>query len=109
MSVTVIEKALKQIFDQQYLLKIIEVYDVDLELIFENYRQTFYLVKKILEEDFNEDYFWPAFDVANKLLVGCIEDWIDMKYYNFYRFKPYSLYDKVEVECAVLKSEQSNK
>ena len=97
-----IEKAIAQIDNQQYILKINEVYDESLRFILEDYRFEFDAARLTLEGRLDSDSFWQSFDAINKDLVNYIGNWIDIKYYNYCKFRPCSFYeDLAEVKRAI--------
>lgn len=105
-----IEKALKQIESQQYILNINGIYDENLKSILVNYNFEFYAAKLTLKRNYNKDDFWGSFDAIKQDLVNYIYNWEDIRYYNYCRFKPYNFYgDKTEIMHAMLESENSNK
>ena len=102
-----IDKTLKQIDEQQYILNINNVYDESLKNIFGDYTFGVYGAKLTLEKDYNKYGFWKSFDAITKDFQMYIYNWIDIRYYNYCRFKPYGFYDdKAEVIRAVLESEK---
>lgn len=108
-SIEGIEKALKQIDSQQYILNLNGIYDEDLGRILEDYRFEFHAAKSTLKRDYDKDDFWRSFDAIKLDLINYIYNWVDIRYYNYYRFKPYNLYeDKTEIMHAILESEKSN-
>jgi len=88
-SVKKIEKTLEQINSQRYILNVNEVYDRNLEEIIRDYSFEFHAIKLLLERNYNKDSFWKLFDAAKNDLVNYIYNWIDIRYYNQYCFKPY--------------------
>ena len=107
-SIERIEKALKQIDNQQYILNISEMYDEDLRNILADYQFEFDAAKLTLERGCNKDTFWRSFDAIKKDLVNYIHNWIDIRYYNHLRFKPYDYHmDKAEIMYAILESEKN--
>lgn len=109
-SIDGIERTLNQIDSQQYILNINEVYDENIKEILEDYRFEFHAVKSILLRKYDKDDFWSWFDAIKKDLVKNIYNWVDIRYYNYYKFKPYQFYnDETEIIRAILESEKSNK
>lgn len=103
-----IEKSLKQIDTQQYILYINGMYDEELNKILKDYSFEFYAAKTTLERKCDKDEFWRAFDAIKKDLVNYIYNWVDIRYYNYYRFEPYGFLDETEMIRAMLESEKSN-
>lgn len=104
-SINGIEKALKQIEHQEYLLNIHGIYDEDLRSIFNDYSFEFYAARLTLERHTDKDDFWNSFDAIRNDLVRYINKWIDIQYFNYVRFAPYEFYgDKEEIVRAILES-----
>lgn len=109
-SIDGIEKALKQIDSQQYILSINDIYDENLRRILADYSFEFHAAKLTLGRDYEKDDFWSSFDAIKQDLVNYIYNWVDIRYYNYWRFKPYNFYDdKTEIMRALLESEKSKK
>lgn len=107
LSIEGIEKALKQIDRQQYVLNISGIYDENLKRILSDYTFEFYAAKLTLERECDKDDFWSSFDAIKKDLEEYIYNWVDIRYYNYYRFKPFDFYeDKIEIARAILESEK---
>lgn len=105
-----IDKAIKRIDDQQYLLNINNIYDESLKKILSDYRFEFYASKLTLEEPYDKDHFWNSFDAIKQDLVNYIDNWIDISYYNYYKFKPNNFNDdKTEIVNAIIISQQNAK
>ena len=102
-----IEKALRQIDRQRYILNINEIYDDELEKILKDYQFEFDAAKMTLTTDPTKNDFWRTFDAMTQDLSHYIYDWVDIRYYNYYKFKPYDFQiDKVELAQAILESEK---
>lgn len=102
-----IEKALKQIDNQQYILNINGIYDENLREILLDYGFEFYAAKLTLGRDYGKDDFWSSFDAIKQDLIKYIYNWVDIRYYNYCRFKPQKFYDdKTEIMRAILESEK---
>lgn len=109
-SIDGIERALKHIDSEQYILNINGIYDKKLRNILADYSFEFYAAKLTLGRDFSKDDYWKSFDAIKQDLVNYIYNWVDIRYYNYCRFKPYSFYDdKTEIKRAIVESEKSNK
>ena len=101
-----IEKALRQIDRQRYILSINEIYDYELGNILKDYQFEFDAVKMTLTTDPIKGDFWGSFDAITQDLSRYIYDWVDIRYYNYYRFKPRDFQiDKAELARAILESE----
>lgn len=105
-----IENALKHIDSQQFILNINGMYDENLRSILEDYSFEFYAAKLTLGSDNDKDDFWSSFDAIKLDLEKYIYNWVDIRYYNYCRFKPCNFYDdQAEIIRAMLESEKSNK
>lgn len=108
-SVEGIEKALKQIDRQQYILNINGIYDDTLKCILEDYSFEFYAAKLTLRRDCDKEDFWSSFDAIKKDLIKYIHNWVDIRYYNYNRFAPYKFFDdNTEIMRAILESKKNN-
>lgn len=106
-SIEEIEKALKRIENQKYLLNINGICDENLSRILDDYRFEFSGTKTAIK--YYTDDFWSWFDVINLDLVKYIFNWIDIRYYNYVRFKPSQFFDdSTDIAYAILESERSN-
>lgn len=109
-SIDGIERALKHIDSEQYILNINGIYDKKLRNILADYSFEFYAAKLTLGRDFSKDDYWKSFDAIKQDLVNYIYNWVDIRYYNYCRFKPDSFYsDESEIKRAILESEKSSK
>lgn len=106
-SIERIERAIQQIDSQQYILNINGIYDERLKGIIADYRAEFYAAKSILGRDYAEEDFWRFFDAIKQDLINYINNWVDIRYYNYYRFKPNDFIDDTrEIIRAMLESEK---
>ena len=62
-----------------------------------------------LENHFDKDEFWNSFDAINQDLINYINNWVDISFYNYVKFKPYKFIDAEEIMRAILKSELPKK
>ena len=105
-----INKSIKQIDEEQYILNINNVYNESLKNILDDYKFEFYAAKLLLERDYDNKSFWESFGAITQDLVKYIYNWVDIRYYNYCRFKPYKFWDdKTEIMRAVLESEKDSK
>lgn len=105
-----IEKNLKQIDSQQYILNINGIYDEKLRGILADYSFEFYAAKLTLEKEYDKEHFWRSFDAIKKDLINYINNWVDIRYYNYYKFKPNDYFeDRTEIMCALMESEKNSK
>ena len=105
-SIEGIEKSLKQIDSQQYILNINGIYDEGLRKIFGDYSFEFYAAKLTLGREYDKADFWKSFDAIKQDLINYIYNWVDIRYYNYCRFKPYKFHDdKSETMRAMMESE----
>ena len=101
-----IEKSLKQIDSQQYILNINGIYDEGLRKILGDYSFEFYAAKLTLGREYDKADFWKSFDAIKQDLINYIYNWVDIRYYNYCRFKPYKFHDdKSETMRAMMESE----
>lgn len=105
-SIDGIEKALKQIENQQYILNINGIYDEDLRTILEDYSFEFYAAKLTLGRVYEKNDFWSSFDAIKQDLEKYIYNWVDIRYYNYCKFKPYNFLGdkKIEIMRAIQES-----
>lgn len=92
-SIEGIEKSLKQIDSQQYILNINGIYDEGLRKILGDYSFEFYAAKLTLGREYDKADFWKSFDAIKQDLINYIYNWVDIRYYNYCRFKPYKFHD----------------
>ncbi len=105
-----VEKEIKRIDTQKYLLNINNIYDKNLENILLDYKFEFYAAELTLEEPYDKEHFWNSFDAIKQDLINYIDNWIDISYYNYYKFKPYNFNDdKTEIVNAIIISQQNAK
>ena len=105
-SIEGIEKSLTQIDSQQYILNINGIYDEGLRKIFGDYSFEFYAAKLTLGREYDKADFWKSFDAIKQDLINYIYNWVDIRYYNYCRFKPYKFHDdKSETMRAMMESE----
>ena len=105
-----VEKEIKRIDTQKYLLNINNIYDKNLENILLDYKFEFYAAALTLEEPYDKEHFWNSFDAIKQDLINYIDNWIDISYYNYYKFKPYNFNDdKTEIVNAIIISQQNAK
>lgn len=108
-SVEKIEKAIKQIENQQYMLNINDIYDDGLKSILSDFNFEFCAAKMTLKRDGNKEDFWRSFDAIKQDLIVYIYNWVDIRYYNYCRFKPYKFFDnRTEIIRAIVESECKN-
>ena len=108
MDIEGIEQALRQIDSQRYILNINEIYNDGLEKILKDYRFEFDAAKMTLTTDPTKNDFWGAFDAITQDLSRYIYNWVDIRYYNYYKFKPHDFpIDKTELIRAILESEKA--
>lgn len=101
-------KAIQKIITQNYILTINDVYNNELRRIVEDYHFEFYAASLELKHDNSYGEFWRSMDAINSDLVRYINAWIDIKFYNAVRFKPYRFFDdEEEILRAVLDVGQS--
>ena len=105
-----VEKEIKRIDTQKYLLNINNIYDKNLENILLDYKFEFYAAELTLEEPYDKEHFWNSFDAIKQDLINYIDNWIDISYYNYYKFKPNNFNDdKTEIVNAIIISQQNAK
>ena len=112
-SIERIERALNQIDNQQYILSINNLYNEELWGILADYSFEFTAAKSILETNFetnyDPDHFWNSLDAIKSDLTRYINNWSDIRYYNYLRFKPFDFnIDKADIINAVMESENGN-
>lgn len=104
-SVDGIERSLKQIYSQQYILDIHGLYDENLKKILLDYSFVFDVVKFTVTRNHTNDDFWKRFDAIHQDLEKYISNWVDIRYYNYYSFSPYKLFNDNNILRAMSESE----
>lgn len=105
-----IEKAIKKINEQQYILSINDICDDRLKHILADFSFEFYGTKLALKRKDNKEDFWSLFDAITQDLINYINNWVDIRYYNYCRFKPYEFFDdETEIMRAMLECEKNIK
>ena len=57
---------------------------------------------------YEKNDFWSSFDAIKQDLEKYIYNWVDIRYYNYCKFKPYNfLGDKIEIMRAIQESENN--
>ena len=80
-----------------------------LKRILKDYSFEFHAAKVTVERDCDKDDFWSYFDAIKTDLVKYIHNWVDIRYYNYYRFEPFNFNDDTtEIIRAVQESEKKN-
>lgn len=103
-------KAIQRITAQTYVLTINDVYNREMESIIEDYRFEFYAADLELKHDNSYDEFWKIMDAIQADMKKYINAWVDIRFYNSVRFKPYGFFkDKREIERAVLETRRSER
>ena len=93
-----------------FIVNINNIYDKNLENILLDYKFEFYAAELTLEEPYDKEHFWNSFDAIKQDLINYIDNWIDISYYNYYKFKPYNFNDdKTEIVNAIIISQQNAK
>lgn len=101
-----IEEAIEHIKRQEYILNINGMYNQEINGILDDYSFEFSAAKMTIEIEDGET-FWTSFDAIKEDLIQYINNWVDIRYYNYYRFKPYDfIYDKTEILLAIKESEK---
>lgn len=106
-SIKEINESINRIRAQYCMLRINNVINDNLERIIEDYRFEFHVIHLdcFLKDGFDE--FWKWMDAINKDLVKYINNWEDIRFYNYLSFKPLKFYDdEKEVYKAVLKARE---
>ena len=108
-----VERALRQINNQEYILSISCLYNENLRSILDDFNFEFTAAKSILKSyddtDYNTENFWSSFDAIKNDLIKYISNWSDIKYYNYLKFKPFDRnFDKTEIIKAVMESEKDS-
>lgn len=105
-----IENSLKQIDSQQYLLNINRMSDENLRRILGDYNFEFHAARLTLERKCGDEDFWETFDAIKLDLEKYISDWVDIRYYNYYKFKSDNVFvDREELARAMLESDKNYK
>ena len=109
MDVDYVNKSLHVILEQKAILKINDIYDTNMDKIIRNFLFEFECMKKELERISELTEFWRVLDALNKDIKNYINDWSDIKYYNYLEFKPYEFYENYEdIIFAIKKSTEKH-
>ncbi len=106
-SIDRIERTLKLIDQQQYILNISGIYDEELKNILNNYSFEFYAARLSLDERNDSEYFWNSFDAIKDDLEKYIYNWVDIRYYNYCKLGTKLFVDKEEIAYAIIESEKT--
>ena len=105
-SISGVEKALRQIESQQYMLSVNDMLDEKLRGILEDFRFEFDSARRVLQNAPDVD-FWKMYDAIEQDLINYIHSWVDIRYYNCYKFMSTSYStDTTDIMNAVLESEK---
>ena len=99
-------KATRQIINQKHLLNINGLYDENLREILDDFDFEFEAAKSTLDRDCGANDFWRTFDAINQDLENYIHNWVDIRYYNYYKFE---LSDFLGSEAETLRAMQESK
>lgn len=104
-----IENAILKIEGQQYILEIDRLLNNELENIIRNLKADFNAIKFTLTTQKGKEMFWSLFDNIHFGLETHIEDWKDIRFYNYYMIKPFDFCNIDEMTKAIYKSNQVNR
>lgn len=87
-----LEMVMNQINSQQYILIIHDVLNDEMREILGDFYFEFQGMKCRLElgNNLSIDEFWNLFDATNEDIQKYINNWIDIQFYNYIEFSPYS-------------------
>lgn len=101
--------AIQRITAQTYVLTVNDVYNREMKSIIEDYRFEFYAADLDLKNDNSYDEFWKMMDAIQADMKKYIDAWVDIRFYNSVRFKPYGFFeDKQEIARAMLETRRSD-
>lgn len=91
-----VNKCIDHLFSQQYMLKMNDLMNSDMENILSDFQFEFYALDLTLSRENPPMDFWKSMDTITNDLKNYIRNWQDIQYYNLLVFKPYSFFKRTD-------------
>ena len=102
---TEVNKSLEYLQSQRYMLTMNDVMNSEIDSILSDFRFEFYALDLDLSRRDTPEMFWAHMDAITSDLTRYINNWKDIRYYNFLIFRPYKFFENTkELMSAVLVS-----
>lgn len=100
-----VNKSLEHLQSQRYMLTMNDVMNSEIDRILSDFRFEFYALDLDLSRKDTPEMFWSHMDAITSDLARYINNWKDIRYYNFLIFCPYKFFENTkELMSAVLVS-----
>lgn len=108
--VKAVNKAIEKLQSQRPLLTLNDAMNSDMDRILSDFQFEFHALDLDLSREDTPEYFWLHMEATTSDLMRYIDNWADIRYYNFLIFSPRQFFQKTpELIAAVLLSEDPQK
>lgn len=88
-SAKLVKKSIEQIQGQKYMLTMNDMMNSEIERIIEDFNFEFHALELSLSNEYDDKHFWSHMDAIVGDLKMYINNWEDIRYYNYLEFQPY--------------------